>query len=610
MQWKPDVLPRGSGSMLVALTLGGALLTGCSGATTNGEAIQDGGRPGNALLDAGAPPSDAAAPSDAPSDATIGEDAPQDAQTPGLDSTVETDSASSDATDGASSDATDGASSDATDGASSDATDGASSDVTAPPEAAVEAGVDCATLLSALLQAPLTPPNIWLGLDLSNGGQADGGLGSGGLSIDQTGLLGCASYVEPPDLEAGVAPAMPGYRTAFLVMSGDAGPENTVVQIAYNLESREIYQVAAYVGYQGQLQFHSRIGGAYGSHTYTVSIEPAGGASSDTIVRDGVPFPNDWSNAWINEMYDAMMATFDPTVAAVPDCTQAASTTVAYGIPISMEGTCLDATGQLFGVRPLALYLGFDGNNQVNLFYNFWRGSQATGCATPLADRERMADFSVAAGASVVDNTLGVAIGGLPGLVSDNDAGLTVVQANTILGCNGTSWTSPDPGYGGMQWGDGAVAMEYDPDSGVNYKIIAQSGYVGTWSYATAATADAGVQTYTIGIGTMSVATEDDAGPLSIDWTSVATATPTVTQIANAWYETYCSAPPDADCVALGDCSIVIDDGQGHSRFVLAPSAAMIANNCYYDIQPVTFVFPQGSSSPEQIYVTNSTLQP
>jgi hypothetical protein len=54
--------------------------------------------------------------------------------------------------------------------------------------------------------------------------------------------------------------------------------------------------------------------------------------------------------------------------------------------------------------------------------------------------------------------------------------------------------------------------------------------------------------------------------------------------------------------------AIVEPDQQGHSSFTLSPSAALVMS-CLNNIQPITFVFPQGSSTPQQIYVVNGAGQ-
>jgi hypothetical protein len=205
---------------------------------------------------------------------------------------------------------------------------------------------------------------------------------------------------------------------------------------------------------------------------------------------------------------------------------------------------------------------------------------------------------------------IGYEIGGLSPLEqSSNAAGLTASEINTILGCNGAAWSPPDPGYGGMNWGTGQVAVEYNLDSGVNYKLFAQQGYRGLGQVSTAP-GDAGIVNYVFGVGTLlsNPGTPPGPGvgtPVTIDWSSQAAADTTITSIANAFYWTACQASyTETDCLAQGDCTIVTSDSLGHSSFTLSPSAALV-QSCGFSMAPITFVFPQGSSTPEQIYVVN-----
>jgi hypothetical protein len=469
----------------------------------------------------------------------------------------------------------------------------------------VDAG-PCKAILASAFAANLNPPKSYLGLDLSNGGANDGGLGTGGLTIDATDLLGCAASVEPTALDAGVSPQLPGYRQITL----DAPSAPGAATLSINMQSRVIEQVTLNPGYTGQLPFHSRSGGAYGTHTYVITIQSSGDAgSSGEVLRDGVPFAADWNlvaedggksqaSPWANELYDGLMATFAPSTPAVADCLTSQSAFDLTGLPIPGQD-CLFisniGTGSsLLGIRPLSLYVEFNQlSNQVNEIYAFWRGGTAT-CATEQAALEQMEWGAITLGGYYQNEYSYYFAGTEPMRAASNALGLTDPELNTLFGCGGTTWTPPDNGYGGMQWGSGSVAAEYNLDSGVNYKVYALSGYEGTWQFSEA---DGGA--YTIGVGSMTLG----SSPVTIDWTSATTADPTVTSIANALYGTYCSAPPDTDCVAQGDCTIVTDDGKGHSTFTLAPGANMAANYC--PMQAITVVFAKGSSTPEQIYVTN-----
>jgi hypothetical protein len=207
----------------------------------------------------------------------------------------------------------------------------------------------------------------------------------------------------------------------------------------------------------------------------------------------------------------------------------------------------------------------------------------------------------------------GVQIGGIStAAVRSTAAGLTVAEANSLLGCNGVPWTPPDDGYAGIAWGGGILTMEYDPSTGVNHAVSAQSGYKGLLQIQTGSQNDAGAAFYEVGVGLLQIGALDDAGAsvvytnLAVDWTSVTTADPVITGIANAWYAFACGAPPDTDCVAQGDCTIVVNDGNGHSTFTLAPvGTAGVGAFCLGYLAPITLVFPRGSSVPVSITAVN-----
>ena len=368
-------------------------------------------------------------------------------------------------------------------GPGGDATTDASLDDGGPP------GDSCAAIVARMLSAPIVPPGQWAGLDLTNGGLSNDVPGSGGLTLVQEGLLACASAVEPTTLAPDASPYTPGYRAAWF---GDAGPDGAPfpLQIETNLQSGSIYQVIISNGYTGTLSFHRRTGGRYGTHSYEVSIGAAGpyvltadggsgavAAGAGSVTRDGVDFPADWSlpfddagvqhaSAWINELYDGIVATYSPATDAIDDCysTPLALYDFEDGLYFHQASSCLvlPVNGfAYFGVRSLALYLMFNvGTNQTNGMYNFWLGS-ITSCSTQTANLERM-------------NYAGIqqfTIGGLNTLeYVSNPYGLTETEANTVE-CNGIAAAPEDDGgYSAVAWGpSGEVYMEYD-STGLNYK--------------------------------------------------------------------------------------------------------------------------------------------
>ncbi len=57
--------------------------------------------------------------------------------------------------------------------------------------------------------------------------------------------------------------------------------------------------------------------------------------------------------------------------------------------------------------------------------------------------------------------------------------------------------------------------------------------------------------------------------------------------------------------LAAGDCAIVTDDGAGSSSFTLVSSPTVVANDCGFDVPPLTVTFPQGTSVTSSIATTN-----
>jgi hypothetical protein len=416
---------------------------------------------------------------------------------------------------------------------------------------ATDAGPSCATELAAMLAAPIAPSAHYAGWNLSSGANPKG------LTIEEANAAGCGQ----PFSEA--VPSSPGNR---IMRWGDGA-----ISAYYNLDSHVISELLLGSAYTGTLSFQSRAGGAYGSHRYSIGV--------GHVLRDGVEFAVDFStspraSAAVDELYDGIMATFASGTAPVADCKSA--------------GVCLalaDDRGDYFGARPLHFYVTFDPtSSRPSGFYSFWPGGSAD-CSTPNANLERM-DFAPILPA---DST---GIGGLKlSAAGANPAGLTRQEADAIE-CSGVQATAPDPGYGAIHWGpQGEVTLEYNttthPD--VAYKLIASDGYRGT---LTASSAD-GSHGYLIGVGRLT----RDGAPFSIDWVHPAATRTAVTELFNAalsWaLYSNTSSSTTADCVASANCTIVADDGHGHSSFEFANGAAALG-----------VVFPQGSATPSAIYTT------
>jgi hypothetical protein len=172
------------------------------------------------------------------------------------------------------------------------------------------------------------------------------------------------------------------------VTSGDTGvnaytwgPEADIYA-EFNQTTNDLYFLQFTGNYTGQVRFHSRAGGSFGSHEYALGL--------NTVQRDGAPFAIDWSSnenadIVINELYDGLMATFAPSFPVIDDC--------------GAEGACLIVTddgsnpdggvgNSAFGFRPLKLYFYMPGGtSNVNLMYTFLAspagGTEADGGPIP-----------------------------------------------------------------------------------------------------------------------------------------------------------------------------------------------------------------------------------
>jgi hypothetical protein len=412
---------------------------------------------------------------------------------------------------------------------------------------------DCAALLAQMLASPIVPPDQYGSWRLSSG------MNPKGLTIEEANSAGCGV----PIVEN--KPSTPGYRGMAW------GPQKDVT-VWYNLESHVVAYVDLAGSFTGTLSFHSRVNGMYGSHTYEIGI--------GYVRRDGVDFPLSWavSSPSLNELYDGMMATFEPATAPIADCY------VAH--------TCLhipdDGSGNAyFGARPLHFFMQFQANtNRVTMAYTRWPGGTVD-CSTPTANSEYV-DY-----ADILYFSYGIGIGGIDlGKVGTNPNGMTWHEANAIA-CDGTQVNAPDPGYKAIQWGaNGEVELEYNtttqPDLG--YKLFAKQGYKGTFAFSSSG--DGGAHSYVIAIGAIT----KDAAPFAIDWSNAAAANAAVTELSNA-----ALGYADADCVAAGHCAVTPDDGAGHSSFALLniPLGACGAAGmppCVAGTE-MDFVFPQGTST-------------
>jgi hypothetical protein len=535
----------------------------------------------------------------------FGIDSPNEVPQPG-DGSADATMTDVNATDGAPGDSSagDGGATDSTvsndSGGSGDSqgpTDSGSND--GPAEGGPPAEAGCPAIVAAMLSAPIVPPAQWAGLDLSNGGQSNGLPGSGSESLTQAGVAQCASYREPTLLAADAAPQLGGYR---LSMFGpvDAGPYGAPLLVYSNLATQGVYRVVAQQGFTGTVQFHSRSGGAYGNHAYSVGIgavslgpDPVD-AGAQLVMRDGVSFPADWNtykndagvnvaSPWANELYDGIMATFSPGTPPVQDCYTTSYPGYFGALAVSQIHACIftgnNAGPSYFAVRPVGLYFVFNSaSNQVAQVYTYWYGGVTT-CSSLAANVEAM-DWATVGFRSIGGLNLGLAL--------SNPRGLTYTEANAVE-CNGATVPAPDPGFSAMAWGQsGEVVMEYSPDGGLNYKVYAQRGYKG-W-YILCDGTGANCWTFQIGqpVDDLNAITGTDLGPYATDWSS---SSATATTFSNA----FCQAT-DTDCVAAGDCTFTPNDGKGGTYVGFICGSA-------HDLFGITFT--QGTNIPTQMVSVN-----
>jgi hypothetical protein len=428
-------------------------------------------------------------------------------------------------------------------------------------DAAVSAdgGPDCATLVATLLVEPIVP-NKPIGLDPTR-------------TVDADGILACATYVEPTTLAAGVLPRQPGYRVATFGTPDDAGV--SPLTLGFNVESRLPGTLTLEPGYLGIANWQSPTAQVL----YTMEV-------GYPMLMNGMPFTIPWTNTasadpnnvfvTLDRLYGAIMSTWEATPPTSPssgDCHSLGTCTV-----LTDDG----AGHSIFAIDSIPLKLTFDlGTNRVDEATIAW-SPNAPSCATPAAAVDRMDSWPIGVGPQ--DEGL-AAIGGLVApWAQQSIPGDTVTQANAREGCGGTSVAAPDPGYAAMQWGpSGEVLLEYHLDSGAGHAIFGRAGYRGQF-------ASGGI---VLAVGS---AVTRNGAPMPIDWTSIAAATPAVTAISNQWWP---HTQGSTDCVAANDCTIVPDDGQGHSTFTLTDLSQQDPT-----WPTLTFVFPQGSSVVQEVVVT------
>ncbi len=157
-----------------------------------------------------------------------------------------------------------------------------------------------AKIWKSMVQAPMKPPrNIGL-IDLAGGDTWQG------LTIEAAEKIQCQSANEGDAFGDGTQYNQWGNN-------GELGCD-------YNVSNHKIYFCNAWPGYVGTMAFTSRDG----AHKYTVPIQTA------TIQKDSKNFPLDWNlsgfnqnpkfDAELNELYDALIATYAPGLPSNSNC--------------------------------------------------------------------------------------------------------------------------------------------------------------------------------------------------------------------------------------------------------------------------------------------------
>lgn len=467
------------------------------------------------------------------------------------------------------------------------------------------------------------------GIDFSNG---DAGT-PGTMTELENEAPGCFKYLDQPYFaDGGIQQAitsdpylMPGYRAAALgQMLPDGGTDLNQLLVYYNMQSPyDLYWWQVGSEYTGSLQFQSRPAGRYGgnsptgSWSYTISVP--GGVVRCATGGDGGScgaWPPSESadgsfDAWVDEIYDGIMATFSPSTPDLGQLCEHVKVTGPYGGHVI---ACLSVPNGgnglgFLGVRPLRFYVEIadDSGNptaMVKGFYGFMTAGYA-GCSTPDANLELMDYGSLNAPFGEMSS--------LPLPLSyylSNPFGLTAQELQSNFFCNGaTAVDAGDPGYAAVSFGSQReITIEYNAsgdqvnDAGVTnanvaYKIVGSSGYHGTSTFTAGTASDGGNDTYVLGVGTLT----KNGSSYPVDW---ANPLPVLTELVNALYY---GGPQDTSCAdaastgtGQADCVITTDVAGNHT--VTFPFGAVP----WFGVPTMMMTFAAGSGYPTTIGYVNA----
>jgi hypothetical protein len=190
----------------------------------------------------------------------------------------------------------------------------------------------CDRVLQKALAQPIRPPAFVAGVDFS---------GKGGDGID----IGDAEYAL-----CGGDESTPGKDDPDQDTSVFWGWDNGRVPLSadFDADTHLAKSWGVGTGYTGSVEFHSRVGGRFGAHTYSIKV-------GTPILRDGQPLVFDWAapaadDDTATELADALVATFAPALPPIDDSCRKNARCLFFN----------DLTGQFggaaFGARDVHFY--------------------------------------------------------------------------------------------------------------------------------------------------------------------------------------------------------------------------------------------------------------
>jgi hypothetical protein len=143
-----------------------------------------------------------------------------------------------------------------------------------------------------MVKQPIKPARFGAGLDIA------GGDAFPGISEEAVADAFCA----------GTAPSQGDDGDDYIAWGNAAPGTDGPVELGFDHTTHRANVITFNAGYEGSVDFQSRPGGNFGTHTYSIKV-------GSPILRDGIPFVIDWSNsATATELNDALAFTFAPAL--------------------------------------------------------------------------------------------------------------------------------------------------------------------------------------------------------------------------------------------------------------------------------------------------------